>query len=541
MKRDRLFRLLVATTLPLVMLLLLGLVERQATARPTGLTTAPAGATPALRQPDWRWESGRTPDGRTLYVDASYAGEQEGTPARPWRTVGQALKLAGNGDSILLAGGIYSENLVITRSVQLAGGHAPSSSPISWTQSISTFPTIIDGRRLGSVLTISGYANALVSGLTLMNGHAGLGGGIHIEHAWVTLNDDTITGNSVTGAQGRGGGLYALSSALTISKTRFLGNEATDWGGGVYLLRSYATIEQTTFATNTVIGGGGGLFAEQSVLDLSRSDIISNTADCCGGGVGGQHATLVLNHNHISYNRVDPASSLGGGVYSREGVVHINANTITDNRALAGGGIVSGAGDSVLVNNFVAGNDGGGILFQSGALINNTIRHNRANGYGDYGEGILISTAPDPSVVNITNNIVVGNAYGIASSGAGVTITLARNDVWGNHVADYAGVERGVTDLAADPLLASQVQDGYRLMTGSPCIDAGVAASAPATDLDDEPRPLDGDVDGTAMFDIGADEFKYDPTTPTVTPTPLPGMHNIFPLFLRDHSWRMGG
>ena len=490
-------------------------------------------------QPDWQWGSERTPIGRTFYVDANYGGEQEGTKARPWRTVGQALKTAGNGDAILLAGGIYSENLVISRSVLLSGGHAPSSSPISWTRSISNFPTIVDGRQLGSVLTITGYVNALVSGLTLTNGRAGLGGGIHIEHAWVTLNDDIIIGNSATGAHGSGGGLYALASTLTINKTHFLDNTATDWGGGLYLLRSYATIDQATFAHNSVVGGGGGLFAEQAVLDLSHSAVISNTADCCGGGVGGQHATLVLNHNQVSYNRVDPASSLGGGIYARESAVHINANTVTDNRALAGGGIVSGAGDSVLVNNFVAGNHGGGILVQSGAIINNTIRHNRVNDYEDHGEGILISTAPNPSFVNMTNNIVVGNAYGIASTGTGVTITLARNDVWGNQVADYAGVERGATDMAADPLLATQVQGGYRLLPGSPCIDTGVAARAPGTDFDDEPRPLDGDIDGNAVVDIGADEFKHPSTPPT--PTPFVEIPLRFPLFLRDHSWRMGG
>jgi hypothetical protein len=548
MKHVRLFRLLLAATLPVVMLLLLGLVERHANARET-LTTAPAGATPESRQPDWQWGGplgrGRgdlAPTlGRTFYVDANYAGEQEGTPARPWRTVGQALKTAGNGDAILVAGGVYSENLVISRSVQLAGGHAPSSSPISWTRSISTFPTIVDGRQLGSVLTISGSVNALVTGLTLTNGRAGLGGGIHVEHAWVTLNDDTIIGNSATGAHGSGGGLYALASALTISKTRFLKNTATDWGGGLYLMRSYATIDQATFATNTVAGGGGGLFAEQAVLDLAHSVVISNTADCCGGGVGGQHSTLVLNHNQISYNRVDPASSFGGGIYARDGVVHIDANTVTYNRAFAGAGIVSGAGDSELVNNFIARNDGGGILVQSGAIINNTIRHNGANDYGDHGEGILISPAADPSIVNIINNIVIGNAYGITRAGSGVTITLLRNDVWGNQVADYAGVERGSTDMAADPLLAVEIQDGYRLLPGSPCIDTGVAASAPATDFDDEPRPLDGDIDGNAVVDIGADEFKHPPTTPTATPTPLSKTPLRFPLFLRDHSWRMGG
>jgi hypothetical protein len=52
----------------------------------------------------------------------------------------------------------------------------------------------------------------------------------------------------------------------------------------------------------------------------------------------------------------------------------------------------------------------------------------------------------------------------------------------------------------------------FHLRYGSPCIDAGTNLSdSITTDLDGHPRPLDGNWDGTAAFDVGA--FEYDPQT----------------------------
>jgi hypothetical protein len=50
----------------------------------------------------------------------------------------------------------------------------------------------------------------------------------------------------------------------------------------------------------------------------------------------------------------------------------------------------------------------------------------------------------------------------------------------------------------------------YHLQLGPPAIDAGdnLAPALPATDVDGDPRILDGDGTGDAVIDLGADEFS---------------------------------
>jgi hypothetical protein len=55
-------------------------------------------------------------------------------------------------------------------------------------------------------------------------------------------------------------------------------------------------------------------------------------------------------------------------------------------------------------------------------------------------------------------------------------------------------------NIDADPMLASVSKGDAHLTPGSPCIDAGTCAGAPAADFEGDPRP------SGATCDIGADE-----------------------------------
>jgi len=77
----------------------------------------------------------------------------------------------------------------------------------------------------------------------------------------------------------------------------------------------------------------------------------------------------------------------------------------------------------------------------------------------------------------------------------------------------YSDVEdpyTGTGNFSADPLLADPLgREDFHLRCGSPCIDRGTIESwSPESDIDEDPRPIEGDGDGIASIDVGVDESK---------------------------------
>ena len=77
---------------------------------------------------------------------------------------------------------------------------------------------------------------------------------------------------------------------------------------------------------------------------------------------------------------------------------------------------------------------------------------------------------------------------------------------YGGICADKTGTDG---NISADPLFTDPTQGDYHLQQGSPSIDAGdnLTPNLPDTDIDEDPRILEGDGNGTAIVDMGVDEF----------------------------------
>ncbi len=244
-------------------------------------------------------------------------------------------------------------------------------------------------------------------------------------------------------------------------------------------------------------------------------------------GVFTSGAAQVIRDNLITGNGDDGIQVSNGSVAT------IERNIIIDNAPTgfhSGIRINTGA-SATIVNNYIA-SSGVGIwdfTFSGGAdIFNNTLVNN-----SNYGMAITFG-----ALRKVRNNIVTGSVIGIYAVGAydpdlngyvGQFLEMDYNLLWNNSESDYyAYLDTcgdmncqvnegpfdplpGTSEVLADPLL--DPVSGYELSAGSPAIDAGDNGNCPATDLDGQSRPSDGNdpPDGSADCDIGAVEYLPEP------------------------------
>jgi hypothetical protein len=184
------------------------------------------------------------------------------------------------------------------------------------------------------VFYISPGKTVTISGLTILNGSAEppnyWGGGIYNDHATLTLNNCTISGNLAD--QGSGGGIYndghAGSATLTINNCTISGNSA--WpGGGIFNDQGTVTITNSTLSGNSDNGYNfGGAIVNIGRLTITHSTLSGNSAADGGAIYNWQGATLTITNDTFSGNFCSNVSfPHGGGIYNEGGTLKIG-NTI---------------------------------------------------------------------------------------------------------------------------------------------------------------------------------------------------------------------
>lgn len=268
----------------------------------------------------------------------------------------------------------------------------------------------------------------------------------------------------------------------------------------------------------------------------------SSTQD--GGGVyafsfseSGTAGTVAITHNIIRQNS---APRHGGGVWvvsqsnsATAGQVIASDNTIQGNTVTtgSGGGIVAASfsntgttGQVTVVNNIVTGNSakcGGGVYAASystsgtsgtAILTNNTVTNNTATSGDDGipdGGGVWVAYGTS-GTVNVYNNIIWGNT---AQDGGDISLLLYSGvgvaNAYNNDYTNMTGIGSWTNsggNINADPLFVGG--GDFHLRSSSPCLDMGLnsAPGIPATDFEGDNRVIDGDGNGTATVDMGADE-----------------------------------
>jgi predicted outer membrane repeat protein len=325
------------------------------------------------------------------------------------------------------------------------------------------------------------------------------GGGIFA--GTVTLTNSTVSGNLGVAA----GGIFAGTATLTDSTVR---DNFGSSGGGI--AANTVTLTNSTVSGNTAKDVGGGINA--GTVTLTNSTVRGNVASTDGGGIRASTANLTgstVTGNH-AFN--------GGGIEAID--LTVTASTVSGNTAFQdGGGIRTGFGSVFLVNTTISGNHalrGGGIYTPAGgSLVHVTITLNFA------GTGGGVFRAPGGSApLSVKNSIIAQNFDWSTTDAPAPDVNGAFNSLGYNLIGvvdPFTGNGFGMNDFwgladnPLDPMLGPLAKNGGRTLThalrrGSPAIDKGDNAGAPATDQRGKPRIKDGDGNGSRIFDIGAFE-----------------------------------
>ena len=153
-------------------------------------------------------------------------------------------------------------------------------------------------------------------------------------------------------------------------------------------------------------------------------------------------------------------------------------------------------------------------------IINCTVIANHA---ANVAGGVYVSS----HTLHISNTIIWGNTHDegegetVSPEGAQLLVRLSVAVATVDYccVQDWSGDLGGTGNIGSDPLFANPSGGDYHLLSGSPCIDTGDnAAVTEATDLDGNPRILDGDCILGAVVDMGAYEAPQSPpnTAPVI-------------------------
>lgn len=147
----------------------------------------------------------------------------------------------------------------------------------------------ISGNGLSSVFDVDYYGRLNLSGVTIADGLADVGGGILNSGGTLELTDVVFRNNRAVGSEARrGGGLANLSfGSATLSNVTFIGNSAQLRGGAIYN-QGGLTVENTLFQDNVAPEGAALLNDSSGFANISNATFLNNAASVRGGAISNQ-------------------------------------------------------------------------------------------------------------------------------------------------------------------------------------------------------------------------------------------------------------
>lgn len=496
-----------------------------------------------------------------IHVDAAAPGGGNGStwPAA-YNDLAAALAAAQAGDEVWIARGVYHPSTTNDRSasfflpsgVTVRGGFAGNESMLAQRPvdvdpaSIDAADTVLSGAIGGPGADDNSY------NVVQMNATAP---GTMLERVVVAYGNNP----GATGA-----GLIAVSAAGTIQHCLFTGNSAIQ-GAGLRVSGCVGfLVDECVFNTNLAGNAGAGALVDFSTAQFTGCLFSDNDSDYLGGGMaivqgettvtgctfelgdaqyaGGVYAEgdaliercLIRQNTAFTITGQSFTTGFGGGIYTKDGPTIVDCD-IVDNWGHNSGAISNeGALGSSYINcrflrNHCAASGGVGTLSQQGTWFVNCVFARNTSGF--QGPLFVFRSFPAPASATLVNCTAVNNGAGAAAISSGGTL-LILNSIFRNPGPEFTGnlpgvgwsniegFTGGLANIDADPLFANAGLDDYRLLPGSPCIDAGRNDQVPLdtpTDMDgnprfvDDPAAPDTGVGSAPIVDMGAFEVQAAP------------------------------
>jgi parallel beta-helix repeat protein len=332
-----------------------------------------------------------TVKGITHYVNTTGSGGA-------YTSIQDAIDNSSDGDIVFVFTGIYNENLVINKSINLTGETRDT--------------TIIDGDNKWNVVKLTAdWIN--ISGFTVKNGSAGLAGILldnasncniinnDVSYSRVGISLNSSSYNNIINNNVYQNSRYGIS--LTSSPNKNVTNTKNEYG--IFLESS----PDNNITYNDVVSNIAGLYSRFSANTSIMGNRISLSTVYGIATWGPTTTNHEIIRNNVSQNGLD-------GIVIKTPVVKIIGNTISQNNE-RGIAIFEQSQNNTISENNISGNGMEGLLFYS--TSNNTVTNNNFTNDGMFIMGELLNqnthTIP-------TNNFVNGNPLYYHKDGSGVNL-----------------------------------------------------------------------------------------------------------------------
>ena len=377
----------------------------------------------------------------------------------------QALDKARSGDTITFA-------VTGTLTLNAANGALQDSTTVT-INGPGASQLAIDGGGSTQILNVGGSVEPVltISGLTLQNGSAAVGGAIYLYAGRLVLSDDAFVDNTALGGGTAGfGGAIATASlsvagapdvSVSVKDSRFTGNSASATGSG---------------------DADGGAIYVDGALSIGGSTFTGNSATADDGGEGG--AVYTLGHSKVSIANSTFAGNTAGGSNGHGGAMYAPGSTLTDDTIA--GNTATGVGGGLA-------SDGNDVVAYGTIFSNNKI--------GLPGEEPRYNNCI-PSLANARST----TSYNLEGPGGGCTQPGPALDPMLGPLANNGG-----------PTLTEAITPSSPAYGGVP---AAACHSAPFLQVDQRGLPRPGN--GETNCDIGAYEFQASSTVTSLASSANP-------------------